>query len=844
MIVDFENQDIIIEIAPEGQDGKSIRPLGEWSDTVDYQALDLVTYQGNSYIALKDVPAGTLPTDAEYWMINASNQTTYWGTISGTLSSQTDLQNALDGKADADTVYTKTETDNILATKADADTVYTKTETDDLLDLKANAADVYTQTELDGIFDGIDNALSTKADASSVYTKAETNTLLSAKADANNVYTKAEADSLLAEKADADDVYTKTETDNLLSAKANTADLGALADQDTVDYETEVTNKPTLGTMSAEDADDYYTKTETDNLLSAKANSADLGTMAEESASDYYNKTETDALLFEKADIIHSTASGSLVHLTDAGAYPVDSLSVAVEPVQDLHGQSAPYPAGGGKNLLPLSLTNMKTINTAGTWAGNVYSYNGVTYTVNSDSGGNIVSVSATGTATGYSLFRLYNDITFTSETILNGCPSGGSYSGYRLQADGGTARQDIGSGVTIPANESKTRVIVAVAEGVNPSGAVFKPMIRLASVTDATFAPYSNICLISGHATATVTRTGINIWDEITEIGAISQTDGSDISATTKLRTPNYISVKPNITYYFKSPNGADFFCYDSNKTYLGKVAIGSGNQTVTIPSNTFYVRFSLYSGYGTTYNNDISINYPSSDHDYHAYSGTSVIIDLDGERYGGTVDALTGVMTVDRVFLETTWGSTQGTVYANTEQKYKYFTNISNVIGSGNNASIICNTLPYAFNNYDIPHFYASGYESAYTRQSLTIFMPIGTSADTVLQFCAKTKEPIATVQLTPTQLSLLFGTNNVWADTGDCAVGYRADTKLYIERLTKPSEDDMTANVNIASGKFFMVGNNLYYSTASIASGEAIVVGTNCTALSLADALNNLA
>ena len=50
-------------------------------------------------------------------------------------------------------------------------------------------------------------------------------------------------------------------------------------------------------------------------------------------------------------------------------------------------------------------------------------------------------------------------------------------------------------------------------------------------------------------------------------------------------------------------------------------------------------------------------------------------------------------------------------------------------------------------------------------------------------------------------------------------------------------------MVANQNIASGKYFMVGTNLYYSTASIANGDAIVVGTNCSALTLADALNAL-
>ena len=45
----------------------------------------------------------------------------------------------------------------------------------------------------------------------------------------------------------------QTDLQTALNAKANTADLGTLATQDEVDYDTDVTNKPTLGTMSAVD---------------------------------------------------------------------------------------------------------------------------------------------------------------------------------------------------------------------------------------------------------------------------------------------------------------------------------------------------------------------------------------------------------------------------------------------------------------------------------------------------------------------------------------------------------------------------------------------------------------
>lgn len=49
--------------------------------------------------------------------------------------------------------------------------------------------------------------------------------------------------------------------------------------------------------------------------------------------------------------------------------------------------------------------------------------------------------------------------------------------------------------------------------------------------------------------------------------------------------------------------------------------------------------------------------------------------------------------------------------------------------------------------------------------------------------------------------------------------------------------------TASANIAAGQYFMVGNGLFYSTTAITAGSAIVPGTNCTSVSIADALNTI-
>ena len=39
--------------------------------------------------------------------------------------------------------------------------------------------------------------------------------------------------------------------------------------------------------------------------------------------------------------------------------------------------------------------------------------------------------------------------------------------------------------------------------------------------------------------------------------------------------------------------------------------------------------------------------------------------------------------------------------------------------------------------------------------------------------------------TYHLTPQEITSLLGVNNVWADTGNSDVEYRADTKMYIDK-----------------------------------------------------------
>lgn len=44
-------------------------PRGEYSSSATYAKLDVVSYNGSSYMAIKAVPTGTIPTNTTYWQL-------------------------------------------------------------------------------------------------------------------------------------------------------------------------------------------------------------------------------------------------------------------------------------------------------------------------------------------------------------------------------------------------------------------------------------------------------------------------------------------------------------------------------------------------------------------------------------------------------------------------------------------------------------------------------------------------------------------------------------------------------------------------------------------------------
>ena len=123
-----------------------------------------------------------------------------------------------------------------------------------------------------------------------------------------------------------------------------------------------------------------------------------------------------------------------------------------------------------------------------------------------------------------------------------------------------------------------------------------------------------------------------INIWDEVWENGQISTKTGEKINDTAQqVRSANYIPTDPNTTYYFKTAGKTAWMLfYDSSHNVIEGYSTGAysssnasavNNNVFTTPTNGAYMMFYMVAAYGGTYNNDLSINYPSTDHDYHQH-------------------------------------------------------------------------------------------------------------------------------------------------------------------------------------------------------------------------------
>ena len=496
--------------------------------------------------------------------------------------------------------------------------------------------------------------------------------------------------------------------------------------------------------------------------------------------------------------ITESAGPASIISIADgADGMPMRKVEVAIEPVQDLHGYDSPWPAGGGKNVLPYrdDIVNATV--------------DGITYTINKDADGNVISITANGTATQNTIFHISNRVTFPAGSyILSGCPSGGSNPGYmlfdRVEYFSG---YEVGNGISATqASEHEIWIAIRITSGITVNNVVFKPMIRPATESDASFAPYSNICPISGWTGAKVTRTWKNLFDQsqlLQATGWALNNDGYYYGTRYSFNTafnggfPINPKFKPNTQYtlsfvgYNSQESSNTYFQLNyTDGTYID-VAFGSATPTkytlTSAAGKTIAYVSGTFGSSGSTivYVKDIMIEEGVSASDYKPYILQTVSIAFPTEAgtvYGGTLDVVSGKLMVDRVGLDlgnANWAKydvAQGTLFR------------VSVPGS----SLSYNSTNYIVSNYKVVNAPNRAEKTSSVGAEGNIDIIDSDYADATAFKNAMAGQmavyPLATpvtYQLTPQEIKTLLGANNIWSDAGNTAITYPADTKLYIEK-----------------------------------------------------------
>lgn len=504
-----------------------------------------------------------------------------------------------------------------------------------------------------------------------------------------------------------------------------------------------------------------------------------------------------------------------IITIEDAINKAAKDLKVKVDAVQDLHGYTKPWVGGAGKNKLTFTLAGLKTLNTEGTWSGNVYSYKNITVTVQTDSADNVLSIKINGTSSGSFWFTLCTLSLGVSSWKLNGTPTGGTSSISYIRVGKGADNSFFAScldgedkSIAISEADNYTFVI-AVQNAAAHNNLVYTPMLRDPSAS-ATYESPTNICPITGHSEANLTGAGKNVCPRFPNTGSVSgvdyttNADGSVTGVGTStgqvafyavqqvphlLPAGNYIlsagneasvnlrivvSIKrqSGIVYYYEATSNADvpFTILDTDQFQNVYIRTNGGNTAIN----------------GTLY--PMIRRAEFTDNSYEPYMGEVYTIDLNGTRYRGTLDVTSGVLTVKGG--EGTINGTEPVYDMVTTDTYKYFT-INKAFNDGIawDENVISNMIA---NNTQQPLPLTGPRFQLDGNKKVRIYLPLSDSSTTEdyktlfqatnFKFIYNLATP-QTIQLTAEEVTLLWAYNTLFADTGDISLRYDASGVLRI-------------------------------------------------------------
>ena len=469
----------------------------------------------------------------------------------------------------------------------------------------------------------------------------------------------------------------------------------------------------------------------------------------------------------------------------------ISKLVIGIEPVQDLHGQDNPYPAGGGKNLL----------NPAVAFDASAY------YTVNND--GTVTVTASDGRA-----WTILTEVQLPAGTYTLSA-NGAGISSVRLSTEGYETDHLFNSseGYTFTFAEQGAIKIKLSYSGVTYPKTE-KVMLESGSAVTS-WSPYSNICPINGWTQAKVIRTGKNLCP----LATMNTVNGGYINSS----TGNVGTVKSGKTYTIsvtnKSASTANLIVRMMvngswvEQGYGNLVANGRKSITFTATNDG---DISLSAHVDTDYSplfTHIQLELGSTATTYEPYTATTYTIDLNGTRYGGTLDVSTGVLTVDKFGFDATSSlsyapQSQGTncnVFNINITANNFPVPVSNTaISNRFSRNIASDTPGRMVHNNEVIYFVVSKSEEEYSENGIKAWLD-----EHPTQFVYELATP-TTVQLTAQEVTTLLGQNNIWADCGNVLeLSYSANMNIRLqdllnEKLDKPTIPGTLGQVLTSDGE----------------------------------------
>jgi hypothetical protein len=420
------------------------------------------------------------------------------------------------------------------------------------------------------------------------------------------------------------------------------------------------------------------------------------------------------------AEALTKTASGNPVVITDCAGGKARSLITEINAIQDLHGYDKPWVGGAGKNKFDGVYPD---ISSSTVQYRPIYVGNG-TYTISTDCPKN--------SAEGANIFFL----------------AGNAQAGASTQGNG------VWNGRTITVTTDDGYVTVAYRSEGNVDPTNYNTQIESGSQATS-FAPYSNICPISGRDSVAVDDVGKNIWPFGDFIGTYSDVPFSLKAGTYTASKANH-DINCGLRFYYADGTSIAFTFFTS--------------ETFTLTADVVKINYSSASA--TTVN--FQLERGSTATPYVPYAHSSATIQLGQTVYGADINWDTGVMTVDRAYLTvndfTAMAdnvSAGGLHYATTAQLDNFDTS----------KDVILSMLPYVrsgawASTTPISSYGTKDIRVYCTETSLEAFKTAYADLQLVYPLATPT-----TIQLTPTEVQMLKGYNRVTIDNGSIELGYIA-------------------------------------------------------------------